>query len=116
MSDLPVAGFGLTQVQMEVIRTILGTMGPELEKVVVFGSRAQGKHRMNSDLDLVLYGNLDEKVSDRLWTLFQESPLPFSVDVKTYNAIRYTPLRRHIDTVGRTLFFRSPEGLVTTQG
>ncbi len=72
--------------------------------MAVFGSRAQGKHRVNSDLDIVLYGSVDEAVCDRLWTLFHESRLPFAVDVASYSTITYAPLRAHIDAVARPLF------------
>ncbi|OHD23288.1 MAG: hypothetical protein A2Y38_24305 [Spirochaetes bacterium GWB1_59_5] len=104
--------FGLRTEELDIIRGILETAGPELERVAVFGSRAQGNYRPNSDLDLVLYGPLDEKSADRLWTLFQESPLPFSVDVKRYSAIVYLPLRQHIDQVAKPLFVHSAEGWV----
>jgi hypothetical protein len=36
--------------------------------------------------------------------LFQESNLPFSVDVKSYEQIRYAPLLAHINAVCNTLF------------
>ena len=72
--------FGLSAAQQDVLREILNAEGKGVERVAVFGSRATGRQRPNSDLDLVLYGDIDEAVCARLWTLFQESSLPFSVD------------------------------------
>lgn len=70
-----------------------------MEKVALFGSRATGKSRPNSDYDIVLYGNLAQADIDRIWTLFSESPLAVSVDLIAYNLIRHAPLKAHIDLV-----------------
>lgn len=105
--------FGLSAAQQDVLREILNAEGKGVERVAVFGSRATGRQRPNSDLDLVLYGDIDEAVCARLWTLFQESSLPFSVDVKSYAAINHPPLRTHIDAVSRPLFVRSGTGFTT---
>jgi predicted nucleotidyltransferase len=103
--------FGLNDAQRMLVREILRTAQDRIRKVSVFGSRAQGRQRQNSDLDLVLYGSVDEAVCDRLWTLFQESCLPFSVDVKSYAAISYPPLRAHIDTAAQPWLVRTSKGL-----
>jgi predicted nucleotidyltransferase len=103
--------FGLNDEQRELIREILLTAQDRIERVAVFGSRAQGRQRQNSDLDLVLYGSADQAVCDRLWTLFQESRLPFAVDIKSYSTVTYVPLRVHIDAVARPLFVHTELGL-----
>ena len=88
---------GLTAAQQQTVIAILQTAADRIERVAVFGSRAEGRYRVNSDLDLVLYGPADEADCGRLWTLFQDSALPLSVDVKSYDCIAYAPLRAHID-------------------
>lgn len=103
--------FGISAAQQDLLGEILATAGDRIDRVAVFGSRATGRYRPNSDLDLVLYGSADAAVCDRLWTLFQESPLPFSVDVVSYAAIDSPPLRTHIDAVARPLFVRTDTGL-----
>ena len=103
--------FGLNEAQRVLIREILSAAQDSISQVAVFGSRAQGRQRQNSDLDLVLYGTADEAVCARLWTLFHESSLPFSVDVQSYAAIKYPPLRAHIDAVARPWFVRTEQGL-----
>ena len=47
---------GLTDQELLQLQAALGTI-KGLEKAVVFGSRATGKHKSNSDLDIVLYGD-----------------------------------------------------------
>ncbi|MDE0679937.1 MAG: nucleotidyltransferase domain-containing protein [Gammaproteobacteria bacterium] len=108
--------FGLSASQREILREILATLGDQIESVAVFGSRAVGRQRPNSDLDLVLYGCADEAVCDRLRTLLQDSPLPFSVDVKSYDSIGHLPLKAHIDSVALPLFETTDKGLVAVGG
>lgn len=103
--------FGLSAGQRDMLREILDNAGDGIELVAVFGSRATGRQRPNSDLDLVLYGNIDEAACARLQTLFQDSSLPFSVDIKHYASIDCPPLREHIDQVARPLFVRTGAAL-----
>jgi predicted nucleotidyltransferase len=95
---------GLRQEQLDCLRDILVPFSASIERVAVFGSRATGKYRPNSDIDLVLYGPVEEKTIDRLHTLFMDSSLPLKVDIQAYAHITHPPLRRHIDAVGKTLF------------
>lgn len=47
---------GLTDQELLQLQSALGKISG-LEKAVVFGSRATGKHNPNSDLDIALYGD-----------------------------------------------------------
>ncbi len=47
--------FGLKQETLAQIREVLKSF-PEVEKCVIYGSRAMGNHRYNSDIDLSLFG------------------------------------------------------------
>lgn len=105
---------GLTEQELEQVRAILATEAEHITGVDVFGSRATGRWRPASDLDLVLHGDVPEKSIDRLWTLFDESSLAFSVDIKSYNLTDYAPLKRHMDRVRRPLF--SADQLRTSAG
>ena len=75
--------------------------------VGLFGSRATGTARPNSDVDLVVYGDIGQPVVDRLWTLFDESGLARTVDVVAYDLIEHPPLKAHIDAVMVPLFSRA---------
>ena len=97
-------GHGLTADQLERVRAVLATCADRITGVDLFGSRATGRWRPNSDLDLLLHGTLSDKDIDRLWTLFYESSLPISVDVKSYDLTTYAPLKRHMDQVRKPLF------------
>ena len=95
---------GLSDRQLTVLKQILALYAEEIASVDLFGSRATGNYRPNSDVDLVVRGTLKEKQIDRLWTLFHESNLPFSVDVKSYELTTYPPLKAHMDKACKTLF------------
>ena len=77
---------------------------PGIEKVSLLGSKATGTYKSYSDIDLELYGNIDEAKADRLWTCFSESLLPYKVDIYIYRHINYPPLKRRIDQQGQILF------------
>ncbi len=90
----------------EKLRRVLALFSEQIEAAALFGSRATERARENSDIDLVLYGDLTQKHVDRLWTLFEESDLPVTVDVIAYSAGLYPPLKHHIDTCAIPLFAR----------
>ena len=95
---------GLCKEELESIRAVLANFADEITQVDLFGSRATGNYRANSDVDLVVHGDVNETTIDRLWTLFNESNLPFSVDVASYEGMTYRPLKEHVDAVGQCLF------------
>ena len=95
---------GLSERQLGVLKRILSLYADEITRVELFGSRATGAWRDNSDVDLVLRGDLKEKQLNRLRTLFHESGLPFSVDVKSYERTARPPHRAHMDKVAAPLF------------
>lgn len=104
----------LNEGQLKLIKEILTPYAQSIKKVGLFGSRATGKYRPNSDIDMVLYGDIDEAIIDRIWTLFDASNLPVSVDVTAYDLVDYPPLKAHIDESMRTLF--SNEELLEVAG
>ncbi len=99
------ADHGLTDRQLKIIKRILAPFADKIDRVDLFGSRAKGDPRPNSDIDLVLRGDIDEKSVDRIWTLFNESSLALKVDVLVYDRIN-PALKNHIDLVRLPLFTR----------
>lgn len=104
--DAANAEHGLSSRQLATVRRVLEPWADRITAVEVFGSRATGAWRPNSDLDLLLHGDLDDRTIDRLWTLFHESNLPFAVDVTCYDLTTHEQLREHMDRVRQPLFGR----------
>ncbi len=95
---------GLSTKQLNTLRSILLPFSEKIDRVGLFGSRATGLYRPNSDIDLVIYGSLDEKTMDRIFTLLNDSNLPIKIDLQVYDLITYLPLKDHIDNNMLLLF------------
>lgn len=99
-------GLDLTAKQRATLLRILTSFAERIERAAVFGSRALGRAKPASDIDLALYGTLDDRDVARIWSLLHRSSLAVSVDVVRYEAFGNVPFRRHIDRVAKTLFTR----------
>ncbi|MDR2571051.1 MAG: nucleotidyltransferase domain-containing protein [Oscillospiraceae bacterium] len=92
--------FGLLDKQMKQISTLLEGAG--VTKGVIFGSRAKGNFRHNSDIDIAVWG--DEINIGRLLTELDELPTPYKFDLVDYGKITTAAYREHIDRVGIIFF------------
>ena len=75
---------------LELVKTILREHLPESAKVYAFGSRAKGTAKSFSDLDLAVDANskkLPAKVMTDLRSDFEESALPYKIDIIDFNDI-----------------------------
>lgn len=97
---------GLSARQVQELARVLAPFAGQMDRVALFGSRATGAFRANSDIDLVIYGPVAEATVDRLWTLLDASALPLKVDVLAYDQISTPALKAHVDAVNQTLFTR----------
>ncbi|WP_201022715.1 nucleotidyltransferase family protein [Tepidimonas taiwanensis] len=96
--------FGLSARTLATLRAILATE-PRVTRAVLFGSRALGTHRPGSDIDLALFGEgIDLDTLSRLHRQFDESSLPYQVDLCAWERIDNPALREHIERVGRVLY------------
>jgi len=78
-----------------------------VERAVLFGSRALGCARPESDVDLAVTGNLSDSTLGLLTGELEELPLPYRFDVQRYDNIRHAGLRRHIDQHGIVIYQRA---------
>jgi predicted nucleotidyltransferase len=91
--------------ELEVVQTILSRFVPEAE-IIVFGSRIHGTAKPWSDLDLAIRAEsaLDWKLLAEIRETFQESELPFRVDVLDWNDITES-FRKAIEKSGYKRLF-----------
>ena len=82
------------------MRNILNRFVPDAE-IIVFGSRIHGMAKPRSDLDLAIKAEsaLDWKLLAEIKETFQESELPFRVDVLDWNDIAES-FRKAIEITG----------------
>jgi len=80
---------------------------PGVEAVVLYGSRALGRHRLGSDIDLCLQApgmRLGELLV--LVAALDDLLLPWPIDMQLRHLIQHQPLLDHINRVGLTLWHR----------
>ena len=99
---------GLNERDIENIVSASGEF-PEIEEVILFGSRAKETHKKASDVDLAVKGkNISDKTVKRLSSkLNEELPLPYFIDIVHYETIRNNALIEHIDRVGEIIYSRN---------
>jgi len=107
---LIVDAFGLSPKVTGTIRKILADF-PEVERAVIYGSRAKGNYKNGSDIDLTLMGDaLDYKILSAIAGELDDSPIPHTVDLSIYAELNHAKLREHIDRVGVVFYERGSAG------
>jgi len=72
---------------------------PQILGAAIFGSRAKGDYKPWSDVDIVLYGNLNFYDVERVVSDLEELPLVYKFDVVAYQLVKNPEFRRHIDRI-----------------
>ena len=83
---------------------------PQLEQVVLYGSRAMGRQRSGSDVDLCLLAP-EMTLADllELGARLDDLLLPWRIDLQLDHLIAHPGLRDHIQRVGLVLWSVNPE-------
>lgn len=81
---------------------------PEVERVILYGSRAKGNHITGSDIDLALQGgdDLTERVLYSIVRELDDLPLPNSFDVAIHSMIVNEALLERIRRRGAVFYQR----------
>jgi predicted nucleotidyltransferase len=79
---------------------------PGIKEAVLYGSRAKGNCRRGSDIDLSLKTNESFTRTDLLHIAgdFDDSDIPYFVDVSIYDKLSNPDLKDHINRVGKVLY------------
>lgn len=97
-------GHGLSYKLLESLQGLLSNY-PEVYQAVLFGSRAKGTHRPNSDIDICLFApNIRFSEFLALAEELDELVFPYSIDLILHHHIENQALLDHIDRVGIVLF------------
>lgn len=98
--------FGLEDKYFEELTTIFRSI-PEIEEVVIYGSRARGDYQRVSDIDLSLRGaRLEDKHVVQLKTLLYESRIPYFCDVHIFHRLRNPQFIANIERDGIVCYRR----------
>ncbi len=97
--------FGLDEKTLREIRGVLRKYSA-VEEARIFGSRALGTERPNSDIDVALLGRLNAALVDRIKGDLEDIPVPFKFDVVGYSLLEHQKLKKHIDRFGKSFYQR----------
>ena len=96
-----------------VIEKICGVFAcyPQVEKAVLYGSRAKGTYKTGSDIDLTLCGaDLTLSVRHRIANELDDLLLPYTIDLSILRDIGDPDVIEHIQRVGMPMYERQLGG------
>ncbi len=97
-------GIGLKKRHLDLIQKAIARRG-NVEKAVLFGSRATGTHKPASDVDIALFGkNLTLDDEAQITSDLEESTLPFKADIIRHDTITSKDLKEHIQKHGKVIY------------
>jgi predicted nucleotidyltransferase len=95
--------FGLEEKDLDLIKNIFSNF-IEIEEVIIFGSRATGTEKINSDIDLALKGkNINFETILEITNELDELPVAYTFDVLDYDKIN-SEIKEQIDKNGKIFF------------
>lgn len=81
---------------------------PEVQKVVLYGSRAKGNYKTGSDIDLTMYGDsINQTLLLKILTELDDLLLPWIIDLSIFRQIDNVSLLEHIERVGVVFYQRT---------
>jgi len=99
---------GLSANTVERIVSVLAHY-PEIEKAVLYGSRAKGNYRNGSDIDLTLFGDkINFSLLTRLDNELDDLLLPYKFDLSLFANLTHPELIAHIRRVGVVFYEQKP--------
>jgi predicted nucleotidyltransferase len=96
--------FGLSSNNINKINSVFRQY-PEISEVLIFGSRAKGNFRDNSDIDLAIKSkNISLSVLQQIEIKLEELYIPNYFDLVIYEKIENQELIEHINRVGKKIY------------
>ena len=96
--------YGLTEDAIARIKAVFAAC-PEIERVVLYGSRAKGTQRNGSDIDLTIEGEaMSPSQLLRIENALDDLLLPYKMDISLLHWIDNPDLLAHIRRVGQVFY------------
>jgi predicted nucleotidyltransferase len=97
--------FGLKETTFQKICDVFAHY-PQVERAVLYGSRAKGNFKNGSDIDLTLHGGSDLtlRVLYKIMDEIDDLLLPYTIDLSVFADIDDTDVREHIRRVGVSFY------------
>jgi type I restriction enzyme S subunit len=108
--------YGLTETTVENICAVFARF-PEIEKAILYGSRAKGNFKTGSDIDLTLCGEaLTSDLCSTISSALDDLLLPYTIDLSVFDELNHAELREHIERVGVLFYEQANHGIVMKKG
>ncbi|MCC2625551.1 MAG: nucleotidyltransferase [Burkholderiales bacterium] len=99
--------FGLSESDVSKICSVFSKYN-QIEKVLIYGSRAKGNYKRGSDIDLTILGDgLSYSFQMNVLDELDELLLPYMIDLSIFADIDNIGLQEHIKRVGLVFYERS---------
>lgn len=96
--------FGLKESVIQSIHSVLDSY-PEIEQVIIYGSRAKGNYRNGSDIDLTIISeDIDFSTVLKLERAIDDLMLPYTIDLSLMKHIQNPDIIQHIERVGKVFY------------
>lgn len=98
--------FGLLESAITQIGQVFARY-PQVEKAVLYGSRAKGNYRPGSDIDLTLMGAaVTQRLLGDVTEALDDLLLPYTIDLSVFADLKHPDLEAHIARVGVVFYER----------
>jgi predicted nucleotidyltransferase len=96
--------YGLNEETLSNIQHVFSAF-PEVEKAILYGSRAKGTYKPASDIDITLVGEkLDLQILNQIEWKLDDLLIPYTFDLSIFRQINNTDLIKHVERIGVVLY------------
>jgi predicted nucleotidyltransferase len=83
---------------------------PEIERALLYGSRAKGTYKPGSDIDLTLLGeDLSQALLSQILDEIDDLFLPYMMDLSIFDTLNHEQLQSHIRRVGLVFYDKTQQ-------
>ena len=97
--------FGLKDHVLLKLREVFSSF-PEIDEVIIYGSRALGTFREGSDIDISLKGDLNFEDLLQIEKRLDDLMLPYMIDVSIYENLSNKNFVDHIKRAGKSFYVK----------
>jgi predicted nucleotidyltransferase len=99
--------FGLSEADIEKIKLVFLKYS-DIEKVVIYGSRAKGNYKPSSDIDLTIFTeNKEISFLFKIENEIDDLMLPYKVDLSIFALLENESLKDHILRIGQVFYYKT---------
>ena len=95
--------FGLSSKNLSALIKIFKKHS-EIERVMIFGSRATGRYKPGSDVDLALWQREGTDVIARLYSDLEDSTIPYFFDIVDFRSLEADKFKQTIERDGVVVY------------